>query len=641
MKQLALSACLSACLLGSVHAAENVLLISVDTLRADRLSCYGYKLNKTPEIDRWAAEGVRFERAYSEYPLTLPAHSTLLTGTYPFRHGVRENVGFSLGDDQLTLAEVLKAQGYTTAGFVGSYVLASDFGIGQGFDTYDEKLGQAREKVVSATSLRRPAERVTESFLAWLDAHRSVRFFAFVHFYDPHAPCPKGYDAEVSRVDRSIGRIDAYLRKWNLIDKTHIVLVSDHGESLGEHGESGHGFFLYDATLHIPLIVRPASALASVRRQVAQAVSLVDVTPTVLQLAGIAVPAAVQGRSLVRMMMGKETGDIGIYSETYVPQLQFGWSPLRCYRLGQYKLIDAPRPEFYDLSADPAEKVNLFPKAQALAGQYSEQLAEFAAKHRAPGSTPPASGPVLEASEKLAALGYIRLRNSRIIDDFGKGVDPKDRVDVFENYHRILNEIASRSISSDIFDRIQAIRERAPEVHGLLFLEAKAYEALGRLQDAYAKYSHGLDGEPQNNIARANMASLLVRLGRIGEAEEQYKKVLANDPADYRSRNNLAGIYGMKGDLDAALGELKKAVATRPSYAAGWHNLGRLHILMRNWTEAESALRKAVSLDREDAGAYVLLAQVLKAVGKTVEADRQMRIAVELDPSLAGRKPDK
>jgi arylsulfatase A-like enzyme/Flp pilus assembly protein TadD len=641
MKPLVPSVCILACLLGSVRAADNVLLISVDTLRADRLSCYGYKLNKTPEIDRWASEGVRFERAYTEYPLTLPAHSTLLTGTYPFGHGVRENVGFALGDDQLTLAEVLKAHGFKTAGFIGSYVLASDFGIGQGFDTYDEKFGQAREKSVSAASLRRPAESVTGHFLAWLDAHRSVRFFAFVHFYDPHAPCPNGYDAEVSRVDRSIGTIDDYLRKWNLIDKTHIVLVSDHGESLGEHGESGHGFFLYDSALHIPMIVRPASASAPGSKQVAQAVSLADVMPTVLQLAGIAVPAAVQGRGLLRMMLGKETGETGIYSETYVPQLQFGWSPLRCYRLGRYKLIDAPRAEFYDLAADSAEKVNLFPKVQALAGKYSEQIAEFAARHRTPGSTRPAAGPVLEASEKLAALGYIRLGNTRIAGDFGNGIDPKDRIDVFESYHRILNEIASRNLTGDTFDRIQAIRGRAPEVHGLPFLEAQALEALGRLQDACVKYRDELDREPQNNIARANMASLLIRLGRVGEAEEEFKKVLANDPSDYRSRNNLAGIYGMQGNLEAALAEVKKAVATRPSYAAGWHNLGRLYILTRNWTEAEAALRKAVGLDDEDARAHTLLAQVLKTEGKTAEADRHMRTAIQLDPSLAGRIPDR
>ena len=641
MKLLAQSICLLACFPGFLHAADNILLISVDTLRADHLSCYGYKLNKTPDIDRWAAEGIRFDRAYTEYPLTLPAHSTLLTGTYPFRHGVRENVGFALGDDQLTLAEVLKAHGYTTAGFIGSYVLASEFGIGQGFDSYDEKFKQTREKVVSATSLRRPAESVTEHFLGWLDAHRSVRFFAFVHFYDPHAPCPNGYDAEVSRVDRNIGRIDAYLRKWNLIDRTHVILVSDHGESLGEHGESGHGFFLYDATLHIPMIVRPASASALAPRRVSQAVSLVDVMPTVLQLAGIARPSAVQGRSLVRMMLGKEAHGIGICSETYVPQLQFGWSPLRCYRLGHYKLIDAPRAEFYDLAADPAETVNLFAKSQALASQYHEQMAEFVARLRTPGSSRPAAGPVPEASEKLAALGYVRLGNNRIADNFGKGVDPKDRIDVFESYHGILNEIANRSLTSDIFGRIQAIRVRAPEVQGLLFLEAQACEALGRPQDAYGKYRSALEREPHNNIARANMASLLVRLGRVDEAEEEYRKVLANDPADYRSRNNLAGIYGMRGRLDSALRELKKAVATRPSYAAGWHNLGRLYILMRDWTGAEAALRKAVNLDAEDAGGYALLAQVLRAEGKAAEADRHMRIAIELDPGLAARSPDK
>ncbi len=641
MVRLLVRVCFLACLLRPLCGSDNILLISVDTLRADHLSCYGYRLNNTPGMDRWAAEGIRFENAYTEYPLTLPAHSTLLTGTYPSYHGIRENVGFSLGKDQITLAEVLRDNGFITGGFIGSYVLASQFGMAQGFSTYDEEFGLPFEKALAATALRRSSEQVTDSFLAWLVRHRESRFFAFVHFYDPHAPCPDGYDSEVSRVDRSIGKIDASLRKWNLIDKTHIFIVSDHGESLGEHGESGHGFFLYDSTLHVPLIVRPAKSAALSHRSVGQAVSLVDVMPTILRLAGVKGPACLQGASLVQLMLGKEAGAAGIYAETYVPQLQFGWSPLRSYRLGRYVFIDAPRAELYDIIADPGETSNILGRSQALAGRYRAQMEEFAARHQARGAARTTARPVLEASEKLAALGYVRLGTRTSRGDFGKGMDPKDRIGVFESYHAILNEIAGRNITDRIFEGIETIRKQAPELRELVFLEAQANEGLGRLPEAYAKYRQGLEKEPENNVARAGMANLLIRMGRIDEAEREFQLVLAGDPNDYRSRNNLAGIYGMKGKTEAAFAELKKALAARPEYAAGWHNLGQLYTRVRAWAEAEAALRKAVSLDPADARGHFLLSQVLKTVGKAAEADRQMRLALELDPSLAGRAPSK
>jgi arylsulfatase A-like enzyme/Flp pilus assembly protein TadD len=640
MKFLCRLTCLLAVFLKPLYG-ENILLISVDTLRADRLSCYGYRANRTPAIDRWAAEGIRFERAYSEYPLTLPAHSTLLTGTYPLYHGVRENVGFSLASGQVTLAEVLKRNGFATAGFIGSYVLASQFGVGQGFDTYDEDFGIPFEKVNAATALRRPAEKVTDNLLAWLSKNRASKFFAFVHFYDPHAPCPNGYDREVSRVDRSIGRIDAFLRDSNILEKTHIFFVSDHGESLGEHGESGHGFFLYDSTLRVPLIVRPAASSRVPQRVVKQAASLADIMPTILQMIGLQAPAHLQGRGLLQMMLEKDIAQAGQYAETYIPQLHFGWSPLRSYRLGHFVFIDAPRPELYDVEADPGQKLNVIWQNLSLARQYRVQLEEFSLRYQArPGTSAPA-GPTLEAREKLAALGYVQLGAPKISGDFGKGIDPKDRINAFESYHEILNEIGSRSIQPAILDRLEALRKMAPEVGSLDFLEAQAFEALGRIPEAQRKYLQGLEIEPGNNIARAGYANLLLRMGRMNEAERDFQRVVANDPQDYRSRNNLAGIYAAQGKTDAALAELRLTLTTRPSYAAGWQNLGQLYVRLQNWKEAETALRKAVDLDRNNATTHFLLAQVLNSLGRKSEAAEHYAIALKLDPGLARRIPGK
>ncbi len=616
--------------------AQNILLISIDTLRADHLSCYGYRGNNTPAIDRWASEGIRFEKAYSEYPLTLPSHSTLLTGVYPLKHGVRENVGFVLAGAQETLAEILRKNGYVTAGFIGSYVLASEFGIARGFDTYDDRFGPPVETVIAATALRRSSEQVTDRFLNWLAGNRQGKFLTFVHFYDPHAPCPAGYDAEVSRVDRSIARIDAFLRKANLLDKTHIFLVSDHGESLGEHGESGHGFFLYDATLHVPLIIKPATGFSYSRKTLKQAVSLVDVAPTILQMAGLPMPAGVQGRSLVPLMRGHESEGPGVYAETYVPQLQFGWSPLRSYRSGRYVLIDAPRAELYDLEADPMETVNLYDRERMRARQYRERLLDIVSRSRGQSAVRAAQGPSREAAEKLASLGYVRLDRSKESADFGTGIDPKDRIGVFESYHEVLYEIGNRTFSPGILARIGTMRIQAPELRSLHFLEAQVCEGLGRLQDAEAKYRQGLSLEQRNVVARAGFAGLLLRVGKTDEAEREFRRVLLDDPADYRSRNNLAGICRMKGRPEEAVTELRKALETRPTYASGWLNLGQLYMQSKNLIRAEAALRKAVYLDRASARAHLLLAQVLKAEGKMEEADREMKSALKLDPGLAG-----
>lgn len=238
---------------------------------------------------------------------------------------------------------------------------------------------------------------MTDNLLAWLDKHRTSKFFAFVHFYDPHAPCPNGYDSEVSRVDRSIARIDAFLRDSKLLEKTHIFFVSDHGESQGEHGEKGHGFFLYDSTLRVPLIVRPAASSALQPRVVKQAASLVDIMPTILQMLAFQVSTHLQGRGLGQSMLGKETAEAGQYAETHIPLLHCGWSPLRSYRLGHFVFIDAPRPEFYDVEVDPGQKVNVITQNPTLARQYRARLEEFTARHQARSVKSPQAGPAMEA----------------------------------------------------------------------------------------------------------------------------------------------------------------------------------------------------------------------------------------------------
>jgi len=616
--------------------AENILLVSVDTLRADRLSCYGYKRNQTPHIDRWAKEGILFQRAYTESPLTLPAHSTILTGTYPLHHGVRENVGFILREKYLTLAEVLGEKGYDTAAFIGAYVLASEFGFSQGFDTFDEEFSTTIEHVSAATKVHRAAEEITRRFLAWLDRSRKP-FFTFVHFFDPHVPRPNGYDWEVSRVDRCIGLIDAHLRATGLLDTTHIVFLSDHGESLGEHGEAGHGFFIYDSTLHVPLIFRPAGNPSLPVQTVTSTVSLVDVMPTILQMVDLSPPADNQGQSLLRLMLGKDEVERGFYAETFIPQLHFGWSPLRSYRKGGYKFIDAPRPELYDILKDPGEEVNLYSESRALGNEYKTLLEEFTGKYQALAESDAVVAVDLESRERLAALGYVGLsqRRASTSDSFGEGIDPKDRVRAFEACHKVINDLAAGAVSRNVFEEIASIRGEAPEMRGLAYLEARAHDQLGGIDLAEKKYRQALEENSENTNARYYLARILVGKQRLSEAEQQLLMVLKAAPDHYHSRNNLAGLYRSTGRIPAAVTQMEKVLDQRPGYVPGWQNLGQLYMDLTDWKKAEKAFRKVVELENDNAIAHFNLARVLRAVGRTAEADQEMDLAIRLDPRLA------
>jgi arylsulfatase A-like enzyme len=364
----------------------NLLLVSIDTLRADHLGCYGYKKIKTPNIDQLAADAVRFKSAVSQVPLTLPSHCTILTGTYPSYHGVRDNVGFKLPEAKTTLAEILKAQGYQTAAFIGAYVLNSTFGLNQGFDLYDDRIaGSPRSgTVVNLNSVERPAGEVIERAINWLRARRSTPFFMFVHLYDPHDPySPPGafaeiykdkpYDGEIAYVDQEVGKLLAFLKDQKLYQNTIVVLTSDHGESFGEHGEWTHGYFIYDTTLLVPLIIKPIErGLAG--KIVTEQVSLVDLVPTALQLLAVRNTADLQGQSLFGLMHGNHRNGPGLaYAETYYPA-QFGWSPLMGIRREDYKFIRAPKPELYDLKSDPGEQANQIDQQKAVAAELKTGL---------------------------------------------------------------------------------------------------------------------------------------------------------------------------------------------------------------------------------------------------------------------------
>jgi len=425
----------SSCARPAPPRPRNLVIVTLDTTRADRLPMYGFASIETPAIGTLAREGVVFDQAMSVAPLTLTAHSSLFTGLYPPHHGVRDNADRPLALDKATIAEVLRARGFRTGAFVGSTVLAADRGLSRGFDVYDDGASAAGK-----APRRRPANEVIDDALAWLDSSHGSPFFAWVHLYDAHAPqtlpdafrrkyAGDPYAGGIAFADSQLGRLIDAMRAKGVLDSTAIIVAGDHGESLGEHGESEHGIFLYEGTLHIPMVMRAPGLPA---RRVTGLASLVDVLPTVVDLFGLE-PMPVDGLDLVPTVRGR--GDLperSIYAESMYAR-RFGWSPLRAIRDGRFKLVDAPRPELYDLETDPFEEHDLSAARPGLVNAMRAALPGFDAET---GREPSGTTPSVEAADiraRLAALGYT---NGTVTLTPGQGRDPKDHIEEYNAARR-------------------------------------------------------------------------------------------------------------------------------------------------------------------------------------------------------------
>lgn len=422
----------SGCKSTPAPAPVGVLLITLDTTRADRLSPYGFMDVSMPHLERLAREGVVFDQAMSVAPLTLPAHVSLFTGLFPPRHGVRENDSPPLAKGHLTLAERLDAQGFATAASVGSVVLDGDRGLQQGFEQYSQV---ATGDLQGGTPGQRNAESVVNDAIHWLDTVGDSRFFLWTHLYDPHRPYDPPepfasrhasdlYIGEIAYVDSQIGRLLDTLDRQRLLDRTIVVVAGDHGESLGEHGERDHGIFLYENVLRVPLIIRTP---VMPPRRVGSLVRLVDVMPTVLDLLGLP-GAPTDGVSLMNLMAGGSR-ELDAYAESEYPR-RFGWSPLRSVRDSRFKLIDAPRPELYDLQLDPFEERNVYAERRMTARAMMQRLRSLAGNSAAGDAVieTPADGVAMALQQRLSALGYVAKSPTRDSPPRTKLGDPKDFV---------------------------------------------------------------------------------------------------------------------------------------------------------------------------------------------------------------------
>jgi arylsulfatase A-like enzyme len=514
----------------------SVLLVTIDTLRADRVGAYGDAAARTPSLDGLARDGMLFEAVLSPVPLTLPAHATLLTGLMPPQHGVRGNGSFALGSSARTLAEAMKQRGLATAAFVGAFPLARRFGLDRGFDVYDDAFERAPGLHFDFPERR--ADRVVGAASAWL-SRTPGPVFLWVHLYDPHAPYdpPEGfrgadpYRGEVAFADAMLGRLVA---AWGARPGASVVAVTaDHGEAFGEHGEESHGLFVYDTTLRVPLILKGAGLPAA--RRVATRVSLADVAATLAQLAGA---EALPGTSLVPgATQGSESPADSLYAETLAPRLDFGWSELRSLQQGRYKYIRAPRPELYDLGADPAESRNLADASPQLAAQLSAALD---AALRRFGEAESRRGPDPEAAERLRALGYVQGPEGR-----GSDADPKDRLEVARLIARAVGPFATPRELTLAYEPIARLDPANPLVN---FRLADALLREGRTRESVGFFRRVVASEPRSPDPYVGLATALAQLGRVAEAKQALEQALAVDAASGQAHYNLGEIARLRGD---------------------------------------------------------------------------------------------
>jgi len=587
---------------------SNVLLITLDTVRADYLSCNGSKKAQTPHLDRLARGGTNFTRARTSVPLTLPAHASIMTGNYPPVHGVRDNGTYRLPDEQLTLAEILDEQGYETAAFIGAFVLDRHFGLAQGFDVYDEG-NWGNLNVLEGLAAERSADAVHDAFSSWLKSRTGGRpFFAWVHLYDPHAPyippepfrkkyAGDPYAGEIAYTDAVVGKIIEDLESQKLLGSTLVAVVGDHGEGLGEHGEGTHSLLIYNSTIHVPMLLHFPGLIPS-GKTVDHLTRTIDLTPTILDYLRVSQTIG-QGTSLRPLVDGKSPDEeILAYSESLYPSLNLGWSELRAMEAGDYRFILAPHPELYDLAEDPGERVNRIDSNPTM-GDHLEQSLATLMESMGPSVGHAKQTVDPQTEEMLRSLGY--LSTSQPQPRVGSSVvDPKDKIELWRNIETGLSLFSQGNYSGalEIFTRA-LIRDK-----GIPIL----YDHIG--------WSH-------------------IQLNQYAEAERVYRQALARgiDSAEFHS--NLGLIYFRWGDFAKAQQELRIALTLEERSVPAHYRLADVYRATKNYTKAAEHYRRVLEINPSYVWASNGLGMALAMAGKNEEALTAFRDAVTTAPKMA------
>ncbi len=551
---------------GAQASGGLVVVISIDTVRADRLPAYGYRAGRTPAIDAFARDAILFERAYAHAPQTLPSHASLLTGLLPFDHAVRDNLGFTLAPDATTLATMFRAAGYTTAGFVSSYVLRAETGIAQGFDVYDAEFPAAASDR-SPGQVQRPGLQTLAAAEAWMSTLTGDRALVFFHIYEPHKPyappsqyrdLPDAYDGEVAFSDDIVGRLLASLKTRGWYDRATIVITSDHGEGLGDHGEEEHGLFLYNESIHVPLLIkRPHQAGGGARR--IEPVQHIDLLPTLAAAAGLPLPGGRHGRDLSPLLAG--TGTItaqGIYSEALYARYHFGWSELQSITDDRYRFIRAPREELYDLERDPRETRNIAADRAQVAAAMRSGLAALTADRAldAPAAVSDAD------RERLAALGYVGTQRDAGTPAGDVLPDPKDKAHILQLYRRAVDHLSALRFTEGARD-LRTILDEDPDMTDVWSQYATTLTRMGRLPEAYQAWREVVQRKPDEPSGLLGAAATLAAMKRYDEARTYAELAISNAPGPaHQALANIALTQGREAD---ALREAEMAERADPT----------------------------------------------------------------------------
>jgi len=622
----------------------NVILITMDTLRADHVGCYGAQQVRTATLDGLASDGLIFERAFAQAPLTWPSHAAILTGTYPFQNGVRDFTGQMLAPQFRSVAQVFQRAGYATGAVVSSFVLDRSWGLARGFEFYDDSFSPTAFQQKDPGLVDRKAKESVTRALKWLSQIRQRPFFLWLHLYDPHSPYDppepyRGqyrdhpYDGEIAYADHELGRLIDWLKKKNEYNSSLIVFVSDHGESLGEHGESEHGFFIYSATTRVPLIVKPPKLNHVAPGRKSALVETIAIAPTMIRMAGLhdAIEKQLQAPSL---FAGSDNHDPVAYSETYYPLSSFGWSPLRGLYTARYHYIEAPEPELYDLDADAQETNNIAYSQAATVAVLKEKLQARLQKNPFKPTSEDAARLSSEAAEKLGALGYVAP-----ISPVSRGapiaglVDPKKKL---WELNTILE--AGDAFRAKDFQRGKALLAKVREKDPLMYIVPFVLgEAAGRQQDwqeSAEELKKCLELNPNFDQAMLGLARALVNLGQAGEARQWVEKALRSNPADYRAWY-LLGQINTKSDHANAIADYQKAVAIQGNFAPLRRDLGMLYIQEHNYPEAAKHLAKAMELGLEEPPLFNFLGIAYSHTSRLEKAIEAYKRALALDPNMA------
>ena len=648
----------------SAPVSGPIVVISIDTLRADHLPVYGYAKVKTPAIDALAADGTVFERAYSHAPQTLPAHASMLSGQLPFESGVRDNVGFTVKTGERLLPQMLRERGFATGGIVSAYVLRKETGISQGFDFFDGEMPPSSPEL-SIGQIQRDggeSEKIAEH---WLDTIGTSRAFLFLHLYEPHKPyAPPArfaayapYDGEIAYSDEIVGRLVKYLKSHQLYDRSTIVLVSDHGEGLGDHGEQEHGLFVYDEAIHVPLVIKQEGN-AGAGRRIADLVQHIDLVPTILDLVKAPGAGNLRGRSLKPVLEGSGTLEPAtVYSEALYARYHFGWSELTALTDERYRYIKAPREELYDLARDPRERSNIAEERpqprQALRGALDRVTA---------GATiPTPAGVPAEARERLQALGYVGAQTEVSTRPGEELPDPKDKREILERY-RAAVDFASQRRWPQAIALLQEILHDDPEMADVWNQLAVFATRLDRFDLSVDAYKHYIALKPQEPTAYIGVAAGLLKLRKLDEAREQASlsaEVAAE--SDHRSKASahemLARIALAKRDADTARAEAELAHTEDPTLplpiyidARLLYDQGKYVDALPGLLQAGAVLKKSGSMQIDELHFYT--ADTLARLERYPEAETEFIAELEYFPQnirargglamlyQAGDKPD-